>query len=101
MSIANDDIAGRELLDTLLASETRADLLTLFHQNPGLMDTPEGIALRIGSSKTAILQDLQSLVKIGILVQKKIGTHEVISLDAKRDREIQESIATHLKGLKS
>ena len=88
------------MLDTLLASETRADLLTLFHRNPGIMDTPEGIALRIGSSKAAIQEDLGELVKLGILVKKQIGAHEVISLDTKRDREIQEAIANHLKGLK-
>lgn len=88
------------MLDTLLASEIRADLLTLFRKNPGIMDTPEGISLRIGLSKAAIQEDLAALIKLGILVKRQIGGREVISLDLKKDKAVQEAIAEHLKGLK-
>jgi hypothetical protein len=64
------------------------------------MDTADGVALRIGSSASAIKEDLDELVKLGILVKKQIGSHEVIFLDAKRDKEIQQAISDHIESLK-
>jgi hypothetical protein len=37
---------GKEILDRVLASESKAELLMLFHKNPGLIDTVEGVSRR-------------------------------------------------------
>jgi predicted transcriptional regulator len=89
-----------ELLQELLASEIRGDLLVLFHRNPGLIDTLQGVARRIGKTEYSIEKDIQSLVKLGILKRKKIGTSEVIFLDRTRDHDVLESIANHLSTVK-
>ena len=89
-----------QMLATLLSSEIKGDLLTLFHRNPGLLDSIDGVARRIGRTGTIIEQDVKSLVNLGVLKLKKIGTIEVLSLDRTRDREILEALANHIKAIK-
>jgi len=89
-----------QMLATLLSSEIKGDLLTLFHRNPGLLDSIDGVARRIGRTGTTIEQDVKSLVNLGVLKLKKIGTIEVLSLNRTRDREILEALANHIKAIK-
>ncbi len=84
-------------MSTLLGSEIRGDLLVLFHRNPGLMDTVDGIARRIGRTTVGVISEVRELLQLGLLKQKRIGTSEVVFLDRAKDREILESVANHLK----
>lgn len=90
-------MSGGEILSTLLASEVRGDLLVLFHRNPGLIDTVDGVARRIGRTTVAVISDVRELLVLGILRQKRIGTSEVVFLDRAKDRELLDSVANHLK----
>ena len=90
-------MSGAEILSTLLASEVRGDLLILFHKNPGLIDTVDGIARRIGRTTISVISDVRELLQLGLLKQKRIGASEVLFLDRAKDREILESVANHLK----
>lgn len=91
---------GRELSNRLLASEVKAELLVLFHKNPGLIDTTEGVARRVGRVAKSIEEDVKDFVDLGILRKKRIGKFEVLALDRARDREIQDMVADYIKGLK-
>ena len=92
--------SGGEILHRLLSSEAKADLVVLFHKNPGLIDNIEGVALRIGRSAATIGGDVADLVDLGVLRRRRLGNSEVISLDSTRDREVQAAIASHLQSLK-
>lgn len=87
------------ILDKLLTTEVKGDLLALFHKNPGLIDTQDGVARRIGRKPVSIEADVKDLVDMGVLKTLKIGRHVVILLDRKKDRDIQAAIANHLKSL--
>jgi predicted transcriptional regulator len=86
-----------QVLDKLLSSDVKLSILELFHNNPGLLDRLEGVALRIGRSASEIEKDAKDLLDIGILQRKKIGNSKVICLDVKRDGEIQELISNRMK----
>jgi hypothetical protein len=88
---------GDEILSTLLASEVRGDLLILFHKNPGLIDTVDGVARRIGRTTIAVISDVRELLVLGFLRQKRVGASDVVFLDRAKDRELLESVASHLK----
>ena len=92
------DVSADQVISTLLGSEVRGDLLVLFHRNPGLIDTIEGVARRIGRSADTIQSDVRELVTLGVLREKKIGRTEVIFLDRAKDRELLESVAEHVRG---
>ena len=89
-------MSAEQALTALLANEVRGDLLVLFHRNPGLVDTIEGVARRIGRSGRTIEGDVRELVRIGVLKEKMIGASHVVLLDRVRDRQILESVANHL-----
>ncbi len=92
--------ANRQLFDTLLSSVAKGDLLVLFHKNPGLIDSIDGVARRIGRIAQSIQGDVNDLVALGVLRTKRIGSKEVIFLDRSRDKETEGRIANYLKGLK-
>jgi predicted transcriptional regulator len=91
---------AQEILEVLMANETRADLVTLFRKNPGLIDSLEGVARRIGRSQSAIQDDIAELVKLGVLKSRKLGANEVISIDRMKDKEIQDEVGSYLQNLK-
>ena len=92
-------MSNDQVLSVLLGSEIRGDLLTLFHRNPGLIDTMEGIARRIGRTGDVIEDDVRELVSIGILKQKKIGNSHTYVLDRTRDKQILDEVARRLKSV--
>jgi predicted transcriptional regulator len=92
---------GERLLQRLLSSEIKADLLTLFHEDRGLGDSVEGLARRIGRTASAIEKDLEDLLNLGVLKRKRLDGLEMIVLDSARDNEIQRIIANELRGHES
>ena len=86
------------IMEKLLSSDVKLELLTLFHSNPGLIDKIDGIALRIGRNANEIERHVKDLLDIGLLVVKRIGESEVVCLDVTRDNQIQQMIAERLTG---
>ncbi len=93
-------ITGRDLLQRILSSEAKGEILTLFHKNPGLIDTLDGVGRRIGMTKDELEADVNDFLEIGILKSTKVGKLSLYSLDLQKDREIQASLAEYFRGLK-
>jgi hypothetical protein len=89
------------LFDMLISTEVKGDLLVLFHKNPGLIDTYDGVARRIGRIAKSIEADVRDLVTLGLLKVRQNGSHEVLLFDRSKDRETQETIVNQLKTLKT
>lgn len=86
-----------ELMNRLLSSQVKAELLILFHKNPGLIDTLDGVTRRIGRTGKTVETELRDLVDLGILKTKTVGRFEVFLFDRAKDKEIQETIADYLR----
>ncbi len=93
--------AENRLFEMLISTEVKGDLLVLFHKNPGLIDTYDGVARRIGRIAKSIEADVRDLVTLGILTVRQIGSREVLLFDRSRDHETQETIVNQLKTLKT
>ena len=76
-----------ELIEKLIGSETKAELLMFFHENPETTDTPEGIARRIHRTTREIERDLSDLVDLGLLHEER-----TLSFNKARDLEIRREI---------
>jgi hypothetical protein len=87
------------LFKRLLSSGTKAELLVLFHRNPGLIDTIDGIANKLGRSTEVIRPDVYDLADASILNKKMIGRTEVFYLNRENDRKAQEAMAAYINGL--
>ena len=88
------------LFQSMLSSEIKGDLLVLFHKNPGLIDSLDGVARRIGRVGTAIQADVQDMLSVHILGSRQVGGREIIFLDRSGDKAAQETIINYLKNVK-
>src|SRR2546428_9724204 len=88
--------APNQLFQSMLSSEIKGDLLVLFHKNPGLIDSLDGVARRIGRLGTAIQADVQDMVSVHILGTRRIGGREIIFLDRSGYSAAQETILNYL-----
>jgi predicted transcriptional regulator len=86
-----------EIYSKLLSSDIKVDLLTLFHNNPGLSDTSEGVARRIGRTASEIEADMKDLVDLGLLVKERFGKLDIVSFNTNKDKQIQETISNQIK----
>jgi hypothetical protein len=94
-------LPGEGYLEKLLSSEVKVELLVLFHGNPGVIDTVDGIAMRIGRNGRDIEPDLEEFVELGILEKRTLGKKmNVFYLDRSGDNEMQNSLDLHFKGLR-
>jgi predicted transcriptional regulator len=91
---------GKSLLENLLGSDGKAQLLVLFRRNPGLIDEIDGIARRIGRKKEQVESDLKDLVEAGVLKEGRVGSIPVFSLDGKKDLEVQRAVGSYVTGIK-
>jgi KaiC/GvpD/RAD55 family RecA-like ATPase len=80
-----------ELIEKLIGSETKAELLMFFHESPETTDTVEGIAKRIHRNPKDIERDLEDLVDLGILNEVR-----TLSFNKTRDQELQREISKRL-----
>jgi KaiC/GvpD/RAD55 family RecA-like ATPase len=80
-----------DLLEKLIGSETKAELLMYFHDNPDSTDTLEGVAGKIRRSPKEIERDVSDLVELGLLQEVR-----VISFNKDRDQELQKEISQRL-----
>ena len=83
--------ARTDLLEKLIGSETKAELLMYFHDNPDASDTLEKIATKIKRSSREIERDISDLVELGLLREVR-----VISFSKDRDQELQKEISQRL-----
>ncbi len=79
------------LIERLIGSETKAELLMFFHDNPDTTDTVEGIAAKIRRQPREIERDISDLVKLGLIQEMRL-----ISFNKDRDQELQREISKRL-----
>ena len=87
-----------ELSEKLIGSEIKAELLRLFHMNPGILDTVEGIARRVGRLPKDVEAEISPLVEVGVLRRERFGKLDIVSLNTGKDKEIRDRLAALVKG---
>ena len=88
---------GMQISEKLLGSDIKTEILALFHKNPGLVDSIDGVSRRIGRTAPETISDFKDLISVGVLLSKTIGGSQVIYFDRKRDGEIQKAISNLLR----
>ena len=87
-----------ELTEKLIGTEIKAELLRLFHMNPGILDTVEGIARRVGRMPKDVETEISTLVELEVLRKERFGSLDVVSLNTSKDREIMKKVAALIEG---
>jgi len=80
-----------DLLEKLIGSEAKAELLMYFHDNPDSANTLDSIATKLNRKPQDIARDVADLVEIGLLEEVRF-----ISFNKQRDEELQRELALRL-----
>lgn len=79
-----------------LSSDLLADLLVLFRNNPGLVDTPDAIARRLGVSGGKLSTELAAMKRVGLLRQERVGAYDIVSFSRSKDATVAEFVGKRL-----
>ena len=77
----------------MLSTDVKGALLILFHRNPHLKDSLQGLAALIGKTPNEIIRDVKDLTDLGLLTHDSSTGVELISWSVEKDEEIQELAA--------
>jgi hypothetical protein len=84
--------------EKLFSSEVKVELLVLFRGNPGLTDSVEGVARRVGRTSHEVVSALDDFVDLGILKKRTLGSGtQLFSLDRAGDKKALNSLAQYIK----
>lgn len=84
----------RRLFEVWINSERKARIVVFFHQNPGLIETLEGLARRLGTTVEALAEDVRDHITLGLLTERVLGEKRVLMYDSSRRGDIEEMIIT-------
>ncbi|MGB0653506.1 MAG: hypothetical protein ACPGQL_09930 [Thermoplasmatota archaeon] len=82
--------------ERLLGDETRTLLAWFYQRNPGVVETAEGLAQRLGLRPERLDGALADHVELGLLARRSIGGHDVLLYDARRRKELDQAVADSL-----
>jgi len=82
--------------ENLVNSDVKAELLVFFYNNPGAMDTVEGIARRVGRGSKIVERNIVDLVDLGFLNKRLVGGREILALDYSRYKDLEKMIVKYV-----
>ncbi len=75
-----------------LSSNLLADTLVLFRNNPGLVDTVDAVARRLGVSPMKLKAETDAMRRVGILKEEKISGFDILSFDLAADEVVSRHV---------
>lgn len=90
-----DDL--HETFSRWMNSEVKVQLLAFFHANPGVVETIEGLAVRLGISPEILREEVADQIEMGLLKERQMGDHRVLIYDRTREAEVQGEVARRLR----
>lgn len=88
----------RKLFEVWVDSDLKAQVVVFYNNNPGVLETPEGLARRLGTKLDAIRAALDDHIRLGLLKERKLGDKTVLVFDRDRRAAVQRMIVDSLKG---
>ncbi len=87
----------RKLFEVWVDSDLKAQIILFFHNNPGVIETMEGLARRLGTTVESLRQDIAAHIELGLLKERKLGQKTVLVYDRNRRSDIENFITDHLR----
>lgn len=87
----------RKLFEVWVDSDLKAQLVVFYNNNPGVVETPEGLARRLGTSLEAIRGTLDDHIRLGLLRERRLGEKTVLMFDRERRAAMQSMIVDSIR----
>ncbi len=86
-----------KVFEVWMDDETKLLITVFFQQNPGVIETIEGLARRLGTTADAIREAVSDHIELGILREKEIGDKVVLVYDKGGRESIEDFISKAIK----
>jgi hypothetical protein len=67
-------------------------VVVFFNNNPGIIETMEGLARRLGTTVEALRRDLADHISLGLLHERRVGDKTVLIYDRSRRGELEKLV---------
>ncbi|MES2155066.1 MAG: hypothetical protein V4510_08020 [bacterium] len=85
------------LFEVWVDSELKAQVVIFYNNNPGVIETAEGLARRLGTNVEALRDAVADHVRLGLLQARTMGDKTVLLFNRERRGEIQELVMAKLR----
>jgi hypothetical protein len=90
-----------KIMELWVATDLKVQVLVFYHDNPGVIETMEGLALRLGTNVSALRKEIAGHLALGLIREKKAGAKTILVFDRKREGDVQAAIEAHIRKLAS
>jgi hypothetical protein len=87
----------RKLFEVWIDSDLKAQVIVFYQNNPGVIETLEGLARRLGTNPDELRKNIAAHIQLGFLHEKKVGKQTVLVYDREQHGRIENFIAEELK----
>ncbi len=88
-----------KIMELWVASDLKVQVLVFFHDNPGVIETMEGLAKRLGTSVEGLRKEIAGHIALGLIKEQKANGYTLLVFDRRREGDVQKAIAEHLRKL--
>jgi hypothetical protein len=78
-------------------TDLKAQVIVFYQNNPGVIETMEGLARRLGTNVDELRKNIAAHVQLGFLHEKRVGDQTVLVYDRQQHTRIENFIAEELK----
>lgn len=86
----------KKLLELWVDSTLKVQVVVFFHNNPGIIETVEGLARRLGTNAENLRKEIAGHVAIGVLREEKCDGLTLLMYDRRKERDVQRYIEGQL-----
>ena len=92
-----EELDLKTVFDLWMDSPLKVQIVSFYHQNPGIIETVEGLARRMGSDPEVMRRIVADHVKIGFLRQRSLGSAKVLLFDRQGEQKLQEYVSRSVR----
>lgn len=86
-----------KVLELWVATDLKVQVIVFFHNNPGVIETMEGLAKRLGTNLENLRKEIAGQLSLGILREQKVDGMIVLVYDRDRENEVQKFIEDEIR----
>ncbi len=86
-----------DLFQSWAGSDLKARVLVFFNSNPGVIETLDGLALRIGANPESLRPEVEAHVAIGLITQREVGGKTIYRYNRQRRLEMERRVVEELR----
>lgn len=87
-----------KIMEMWMDTESKVRVLVFFRENPGVIETMDGLAERLAIPSETLQAEVRDYVQLGLLREREVGDKVLYVFDRARNSEIEEMVEATIRG---